>query len=235
MTDKATPHQQTITYSQVVPDMWYSVTATSSAATCMRWFRDRFCAGEMDQAKQQGGSPYTFMGQAAAKSPVGAGGLFFHPYLQGERSPYWDARLRGSFTGISTGHSRGDYIRAVMEGVAFSLRDCRRVLDGLNLPMNEIRLIGGGARDPLWAQIVCDVMGAPMILPTLGDASSGAAMLAGVGVGVFANEREAAQRCVHPAAQLTPRPDAVETYTKLFQKYRKIHDVLAEVYHDTAD
>lgn len=231
-TSEPKPHRQTLTYSHVVPGLWYSVTATNAAATCLRWFRDRFCAGEIEQARGEGRSAFTLMGGAAAKSPPGAGGLFFHPYLQGERSPYWDPQLRASFTGVTTRHERGDFIRAVMEGVAFSLRDCRRVLESMNLPTNEIRLIGGGAKDPLWAQIVCDVMGTPVTLPAYSDASAGAAMLAGVGVGIFGDERDAARRCARAAATLAPRAAEAEIYAGLFQKYRKIHDVLAEVYHD---
>jgi xylulokinase len=234
-TTEPKPHRQTLTYAHVVPGLWYSVTATNAAATCQRWFRDRFCAGEIEQARGEGGSAFTLMSAAAAESPPGAGGLFFHPYLQGERSPYWDPHLRASFTGITTRHERGDFIRAVMEGVAFSLRDCRRVLEALELPTDEIRLIGGGARDPLWAQIVCDVMGTTVTLPAYSDASAGAAMLAGVGVGIFSDEREAARRCGQAAVKLQPRAAEAETYAALFQKYRKIHDVLAEVYHDASD
>ncbi len=232
MTDAPRPHAQTLTYSQVVPGMWYTATATNSAAVSMRWFRDRFCASELDAAARAGGSAYSLMGEAAAKSPIGARGLFFHPYLQGERSPYWDPQLRASFTGITAQHERGDFIRAVMEGVAFSLRDCRRVIDQLNLPVREIRLIGGGAKDPLWAQIVCDVMNVPLTLPAFSDASCGAAMLAGVGVGIFRDERDAVKKCAHNVSQLTPAAAAAESYERLFARYRRIHDVLAEVYHE---
>jgi xylulokinase len=105
----------------------------------------------------------------------------------------------------------------------------------MHLPVHEIRLIGGGAKDPLWAQIVCDVMGTTVTLPAHSDASSGAAMIAGVGVGVFSSEREAVRQCVQPAAELSPRAAEADAYSRLFVKYRKIHDVLAEVYHDVQD
>lgn len=234
MIDRAMPHARTLTYSHVVPGMWYTVTATNAAATCQRWFRDHFCSAEKQQALEQGVSPYQIMGELAAQSPVGAHGLFFHPYLQGERSPYWDHTLRASFTGISMSHTKGDFVRALMEGVAFSLRDCRRVLDDMNLPINEIRLIGGGAKDALWAQIVCDVFATPVVLPANSDASAGAAMLAGVGIGVFADERVAAKKCVQVTSTLTPDADRVAVYAKLFETYRRLHDVLAEIYHETA-
>ena len=229
MTMRAVPGPRTLTYSHVVPGMWYSATATSSAAICLRWLRDNFCEGEKRDGAASGVNAYELMGRAAAESPVGARGIFFHPYLQGERSPYWDSSLRGSFSGLSLAHSRGDLIRAAMEGVAFSLRDCRRVLEEMKLPMNEIRLIGGGSRDPLWAQIVCDVLGTPVILPTHSDASAGSALLAGVGIGIFSDERDAVNRCVRVAAHLQPQPAAAATYDSLFPTYRRIHDLMTDL------
>lgn len=234
MTAEAVPDARTLTYSHVVPGMWYTVTATNAAAICLRWFRDNFCTTEKQLAIKDCVSPYQIMGKLAALSPIGAHGLFFHPYLQGERSPYWDADLRASFTGISMAHNKGDFVRALMEGVAFSLRDCRRVIDDMGLPINEIRLIGGGARDPLWAQIVCDVFGTPVKLPANSDASAGSAMLAGVGVGLFCDVKSAASQCVRLTSELQPQEAQVKTYTELFEKYQKIHDVLADVYRETA-
>ena len=232
MTSRAIPNPKTLTYSHVVPGMWYSVTATNAAAICMRWFRENFCESDKRDGAATGVNPYELMGLLAAKSTAGARGIFFHPYLQGERSPYWDSTLRGSFTGLSMAHTRGDLIRAVMEGVAFSLRDCRRVLDGMKLPITEIRLIGGGAKDPLWAQIVCDVLEVPVNLPTHSDASAGSALLAGVGIGIFSDERDAVNRCVRLSAQLQPQPDAASRYSALFSTYQRIHDAMAAIYPD---
>jgi xylulokinase len=235
MTAEATPHPQTLTYMHVMPGLWYTVTATNAAAVCLRWFRNNFIERNNDEGTNQGQSVYRRMGEEAARSPAGARGLFFHPYLQGERSPYWDSSLRASFTGIGMFHGRSDFVRAVMEGVAFSLRDCRRTIEVMNLPTHDIRLIGGGAKDPLWAQIVCDVMNTPVVLPVHSDASSGAAMLAGVGIGLFTSERHAVDQCVRPKAKLSPHDADAEIYSRLFMKYRQIHDVLANIYHDAHD
>ena len=232
MTDRAVPHANTLTYSHVVPGMWYTVTATNAAATCMRWFRDHFCAEEKQRAIKESLSAYDIMGQMAAEAPPGAHGIMFHPYLQGERSPYWDHLLRASFTGLSMIHTKGDLIRSIMEGVAFSLRDCRRTLDDMGLPVHEVRLIGGGAKDPLWAQIVCDVFAIPLRLPANSDASCGSAMLAGVGIGVFENERAAAKCCVHFDGELSPHPERTAAYARLFETYRRLHDVLSDIYHN---
>ena len=158
-------------------------------------------------------------GEAAASSPIGANGLFFHPYLSGERSPYWDPDLRASFTGFSMSHRKADFSRAVMEGVAFSLRDCARTLEEMVLPINEIRMIGGGARSELWSRIVCDVFGQEIVRPAVCDASFGSALLAGVGVGVFADALDAVAKCLHGGDRIMPDAAAHERYARLFENY----------------
>lgn len=112
------------------------------------------------------------MDAAAAESPVGANGVMFHPYLQGERSPYWDANLRASFTGVSISSTKGDFIRALLEGVAFSLKDCYGVIAEMGLPVGRIFLIGGGARSALWSEIVADVFNVEVAVPSLGTRRS---------------------------------------------------------------
>ncbi len=224
MTSGAHPHPRTLTYSHIVPGMYYSVSATNAAAVCQRWLRDLF------GAEGGGKAAYDAMDSLAAGSPPGANGVFFHPYLQGERSPYWDASLRGSFTGLGMGSSRGDLYRALLEGVAMSLRDCRRLLDELKLPIRELFLIGGGARSALWSRIVCDVCDTPVKLPQPGDASFGACLLAGVGAGVYSDPVQAVRRAGRFGAELTPDPAAAEFYDRHFERYREIHDALAPVY-----
>ena len=114
----------------------------------MRWLRDAFYASQVESC---GGGLYSLIDKEGGSSPIGANGVFFHPYLQGERCPYWDPNLRASFTGVSISSTRGDFARALMEGVAFSLRDCFRTLEEMRLPVKRIFLIGGGARSPLWS------------------------------------------------------------------------------------
>ena len=224
MTDRPVPHRRTLTYSHVMPGMWYTVSATNAAAVCQRWMRDLFPTGRTGKAA------YNFMDELAAASPRGANGVMFHPYLQGERSPYWDADLRGSFTGLGMKTTRGDCYRALLEGVAFSLRDCRGVIEEMRLPVEELFLIGGGARSALWSRIVCDVMAVPVRLPQPGDASFGAALLAGVGAGVYPDPGSAVKRTLRFGAELEPEPEAVEFYQRRFDVYRAIHDALAPVY-----
>jgi len=231
MTAEAHPHPATLTYSHVIPGMWYTVTATNAAALCQRWFRDLCCDKEKAEALERGVSPFQIMGEEAEKSPIGANGVFFHPYLQGERSPYWDANLRASFTGLSIGSGKGDMLRALLEGVAFSLRDCYRTIEEMKLPVNRLFLIGGGARGELWSQIVCDVFNLPASVPAPGDASFGTALLAATGCGRFASAAEAVEHCLTFRRELRPVKDSADKYAELFPRYRAIHDALANIYN----
>ncbi len=231
MTAAAHPHPKTLTYSHVVPGMWYSVSATNAAALCMRWLRDTFYAGgPQSPAAANPPNLYALIDEEASASPVGANGVFFHPYLQGERCPYWDSNLRASFTGVSISSTRGDFARALMEGVAFSLRDCYRTLEEMRLPAKRIFLIGGGARSRLWSEVVANVFNRPAAVPLPGDASFGAALLAGVGAGVFSDEREAVAKCLRIGRTVEPDPGAAAEYEELFNHYRRIHDALAPIY-----
>ena len=277
MTAAAHPHPKTLTYSHIVPGMWYSVSATNAAALCMRWFRDAFYlesdrvglgsgsvglgsgsvglgsgsvglgSGSVGLGSDSVGSDsndtkrlyatlidpkrlYALIDEEAAKSPIGANGVFFHPYLQGERCPYWDANLRASFTGVSISTTRGDFARALMEGVAFSLRDCYRTLEEMRLPVKRIFLIGGGARSKLWSEIVANVFNCTVAVPEPGDASFGACLLAGAGIGLFSDVKDAVVKCLKIGRKVEPDPSTAAQYDHLFTCYRRIHDALAPVY-----
>ena len=182
MTAEAHPFPTTLTYSHVIPGMWYTVSATNAAALCQRWFRDLFCDGEKLEAEKEGINAFEILDRKAAESPLGANGVLFHPYLQGERSPYWDPDLRASFTGVAISSTKGDLIRALLEGVAFSLLDCYGLIREMKLPVKRIFLIGGGAKSRLWSEIVCNVFNLPVRVPIPGDASYGSALLAGTGI-----------------------------------------------------
>ena len=238
MTAEAHPHPKTLTYSHIVPGMWYSVSATNAAALCMRWLRDAFYGewGTGNGKRETGngewgtGNLYGLIDAEAAKSPIGANGVFFHPYLQGERCPYWDSNLRASFTGVSISSTRSDFARALMEGVAFSLRDCYRTLEEMKLPVKRIFLIGGGARSPIWSAIVANVFNRPVSVPKPGDASFGSCLLAGTGIGVFPDVKAAVAKCLRVDRTVEPDPAAAVKYDHLFTCYRRIHDALAPTY-----
>ena len=238
MTAEAHPHPKTLTYAHIVPGMWYSVSATNAAALCMRWLRDTFYLPAIEGNRQPSAaadsvrqpSAYELIDAEAQRSPLGANGVFFHPYLQGERCPYWDPNLRASFAGVSISSTRGDFARALMEGVAFSLRDCYGTLEEMRLPVKRIFLIGGGARSRLWSEIVCNVFNCEVAVPTPGDASFGACLVAGTGVGIFADVKDAVAKCLNVDRTIRPDAAAAKEYDRLYRCYRKIHDALAPVY-----
>lgn len=235
MTSGPRPSPGTLTYSHVVPGLWYTASATSSAAAALKWFKNQFGFEYEIQARSFPSHVYKYIDTLVGESPPGSRGLIFHPYLSGERAPYWDPYLRASFTGISTYHSRADFARSVMEGVAFSLKDCFRLIEDMNLEVKEFLLIGGGAQSDVWGQIVSDVFGKTVRRPKQTDASFGSALLAGVAMGVFFSENEAVQRCVNIDREFTPNPDTHKFYQRQFQLYRNIHDRLESIYQSMAN
>ena len=156
----------------------------------------------------------------------------FHPYLNGELTPYNDPELRGSYTGISASHTTAHFTRATLEGVAMSLRDCMATLNDLGVTMGRVRIIGGGAKGKLWRQIVADILGLPLEKVKVDDSSFGSAMLAAVGLGWFKSYAEAAEKCIEIESVSTPNPEHQAIYDKMFIKYKKIHDALAPIYHE---
>lgn len=236
MSDKPHPIPKGFNYPHAVEGLWYVMAATNSCASANRWTRDTLGQWEVDAAAQGGKSAFQRMDEEAAKAPVGADGLFFHPYLLGERAPYFEPSLRASFVGATMGHQKSHFYRAVLEGIAYSLLDAMQVLADLGLPFKDLRIIGGGAKSPLWRKIVADVMGMQVMVPRAGDASFGSALIAGVGIGLFPDLRTAAERCVRFDEPITPDGKNHEQYARFFSLYREIHDALAPVekrIHDT--
>jgi xylulokinase len=234
ITDRAYPHPQLVNYPHVLPGLWYPGTATKACAASYRWYRDVLGEYETDVAAKTGSNAYELMDRAAMEIAPGAEGLFYHPYLLGELTPYADPCLRGSFTGITAHHTKAHFNRAVLEGVAYSLRDCIGVLSNLEVRMEEFRIIGGGARSDVWRQIVSDVLGIAVLKVETDDSSFGAAMLAGVGAGLFAGFDEAVARCVRTASLTEPNERNHCQYERLFPIYQEIHDGLAPVYYKLA-
>lgn len=163
--------------------------------------------------------------------PAGAGGLLFHPYLNGERSPYWDPRLHADFVGMTMNHGREHLSRAVYEGIAFSIRDCFEVFRAKGVAFDQARIIGGGARSATWRQIVADVLGLPVELPNSSDASFGAALIAGAGIGVYPDVVTAVRQTVRPLARHEPVAADAATYDQLFRLYKDAQAALAPVNH----
>lgn len=216
-------------YPHILPGLYYTATGTNSCASSHRWVRDTLFQPSGGTA--DGAAVFAEMDRLAGTVAPGSGGLLFHPYLQGERAPYWDPLLRADFVGLTMQHGRAEIARAVYEGIACSIRDLVEQARGLGQQVGEVRLIGGGAKSAVWRQIIADVTGLSLSLPGNGDASFGAALIAGVGVGLFPDPRAAVQACVTTVARAEPDPARQAVYDELFGLYRETQQALAPINH----
>ncbi|NYF79978.1 xylulokinase [Granulicella arctica] len=206
------------TFCHAAPGLWHVMGVTNGAGLSLRYFRDTFAPE----------SSYDALTALAAKVPAGSDGLFWTPYLFGERTPHLDAQARAAFVGITASHTRGHFVRAVLEGVAFSLRDTLTLFAELGIPVGEIRLGGGGARGPLWRQVQADVYGQPVkLLEAEEGGAFGAALLAGTGVGAWPSVEAACAATVRIAETIQPVDAAVMEVA--YKEYRKIYPALREI------
>jgi xylulokinase len=214
-----------------VPGKWTVMSCTQSAGLSLKWLRDTCCAPEERQAHARGADVYGIMDEAAAQAPIGAEKLLFLPYLMGERSPHPDPDCRGVFFGLSAMHGRAHLIRAVMEGVAFSQRECVDVFREMGVPVEDMTVTGGGGRSALWRQMLADLYGCPVqTLKADEGAALGAALLAGVGAGVYADVEQAADAVVQKNASQPPDQAASEAYAPYFELYKRLYRDLYDDY-----
>ena len=205
--------------AHALPQRWYLMGVTQAAGLSLRWLRDTFLPG----------TPYTQLVPEAEASPPGSRGLLWLPYLQGERTPHLDVDARGALVGLTTAHGRSDIVRAVLEGVAFSLRDAAQAIQRVGAPAHRFKLAGGGARSPLWRQIVADVFNAPMQVEPEGRGPAfGAALLGAVAAGLFVSVEEAVQATAAPCATVTPNAADAAGLEATYARYRDLYPALAE-------
>jgi xylulokinase len=202
-----------LNYRHVLDGLWYPGTASKFAASAYRWLRDLFHPAA-------GGDIYRRMDEAAAQVPAGAHGLIFHPHLMGQWAPHWDDRLRGDFLGLTVRHGPGHLMRAVLEGVAFGLRDALAAMEDGGLAAGEIRLIGQGSKSALWRRIVANVLDRPLAVPAQPDASFGAGLITGMGVNLVDRSADAVEDRITYEAQIAPEPELAAVYDRLFDIYR---------------
>ncbi len=202
------------TFCHAVENKWHVMGVTQGAGLSLRWFRDQFGAAEVAEAERQKREPYDLIIQQAEKIPEGSEGLLWFPYLMGERTPHLDAAARGAWFGLTAAHTRGHLIRAILEGVAFSLRDSLEIFRELKIPLTEVRLSGGGSRNALWRQIQADIYGQTLVTLNTSEGSAyGAALLAMVGAGIHSKIEDACHRSIQLREKIAPRPAARESTT----------------------
>jgi xylulokinase len=217
-----------LNYRHVVDGLWYPGTASKYAASAFRWLREWLWRDDGNAAI------YPRMDEVAASVPAGSQGVLFHPHLMGEWAPHWDEKLRGDFLGLTVRHGRAHITRAVLEGVAFALRDALTEIESLGLSTHDIRLIGQGANSDLWAAIVCNVINRPLMIPQHADAAFGAALITAMGAGMISPEPTAVEKVIHMRMRIDPDPELAATYDALFEIYREadtaLHLISARLY-----
>lgn len=207
---------------------WISFGILDAGGGSLRWFRDTFAKPEVAEARMKSLSPYDLLAAEAAGTPPGAEGLFYLPYLLGERT-LGSAASRGVFFGLTTRHSRGHCVRAIMEGVTYDLRQTLDLIEQEGAASAEIRAIAGGARSPLWCQIKADIYRKRILtLRNFEGGVVGGAILAGLGIGMYGGVVEAARRVVGVDREFTPGPAEAERYERRYRFFRRLHDRFQE-------
>jgi len=211
-----------------VPGKWHVMGVMLSAGGSLRWFRDALCQNQKAVAAETGADPYEYITAAAARIPIGAEGLTFLPYLTGERTPHKDPHAKGAFVGLSLRHTRAHMARAVLEGVAFGMRDSLDIIREMGVAIEQVRASGGGARSSLWRQIQADVNKAPLVLINVDEGPAyGAALLATVATGMFTSVEEACDATIRVVDSCAPDADRSRQYDAWFAEYQAAYRALA--------
>jgi len=212
-------------FCHAVPGMWHFMGVMLSAAGSLQWYRDTLAAD----------TEFSDLLKSVADVPAGSEGLYFMPYLTGERTPHPDPLARGAFIGLTTRHTQAHMTRAVLEGVAYGLKDSFTLIDNVGLPDNfEVRISGGGARSPVWQQIIADILGAPLVNVTTTEGGAfGAALLAAVGIEAFPNVAKACQETIETGIVVEPGPDRT-AYAGQYAAYQALYPSLKAFFRQLA-
>lgn len=217
------------TFCHAVRGKWHMMGVNLSAGGSLQWFRNELCKADVEKAKQQNVEIYDVLTKEAEAVPPGSQGLFFLPYLSGERTPHADPDARGCFVGLTLAHGRGHLIRAILEGVTYALRDSLNIIEGLGVPVDQIRASGGGSRSPLWRQIQADMFGRPVVtINTEEGPAYGVALLAAVGAGAFKNVQEACKATIRVVKKTSAQPAAKAHYDRAFPIYQQLYRSLKD-------
>ncbi len=211
------PQGRVHTFCHAVPGKWHVMGVTQGAGLSLQWFRNQLAPD----------ATYDQLMLEAAQSPAGAQGLYWLPYLMGERTPHLDASARGGWMGLTARHKRADLIRAVIEGVSYSQRDCLNIIEELGVKVNSARASGGGAKSPFWRQVLADILNKPVVtLETQEGSAFGAAVLAMTGTGAFSSVPEACRAVVREVSSIQPSPADAGLYARGHRTYQALYPAL---------
>jgi xylulokinase len=215
------PQGRVHTFCHAVRDKWHVMGVTQGAGLSLQWLRNQLAPG----------AAYEALTEEAATAPAGSQGLFWLPYLMGERTPHLDPQARGGWIGLTAKHTRADLIRAVIEGVCYSQKDCLDAVEQLGVAVSSVRASGGGARSPFWRQILADVFGKRVArLETQEGSAYGAGLLAMVGTGEYASIPEACAATIREADSVEPRALEAALYARAHGVYRGLYPALRPLF-----
>jgi xylulokinase len=213
------------TFCHAVKGAWHVMGVTQGAGLSLQWFRNQLAPG----------TDYEALTAEAATAPAGSQGLYWLPYLMGERTPHLDALARGGWIGLTAKHKRADLIRALLEGVSYSQKDCLDIIEQIGVSLESVRVSGGGARSPFWRQMLADVFDRRVVtLQTQEGSAYGAALLALVGTGVYASVPEVTKAAIREVDSVSPHSDAVRIYAAGHTVYQSLFPALKAFYHQPA-
>jgi len=213
------------TFCHAVKGAWHVMGVTQGAGLSLQWFRNQLAPG----------TDYDVLTAEAATAPAGSQGLYWLPYLMGERTPHLDASARGGWIGLTAKHKRADLIRALLEGVSYSQKDCLDIIEQIGVTLESVRASGGGARSPFWRQMLADVFDKRVVtLQTQEGSAYGAALLALVGTGVYASVPEVTRAAIHEVDSVSPHSDAVRIYASGHAVYQSLYPALKAFYQQPA-
>ena len=215
-----------ISYPYCGGPFWLSQAATNTCATAVAWSRDVLSSTDAV-------SDFSDWSRLASQSPPGANGVMFHPYLSGERCPYWDADLRASFTGLSLHSKKSDMARAVYEGTAYALRDAARVIEAEGIRVDEVKVVGGGANSQVWLQTIANVFDCPVLPMTHADSSAGAGLYTLVGLGEFSGFGQVPENVLgsEVAREVLPEADRRAFFKEQLERYRFVQEHVSAISH----
>lgn len=214
-----------------VPGAWHVMGVTQSAGLSLKWMKDNFCQDYVSKAEEEGMDVYDLINQAVEEIPAGSKRLIYLPYLMGERTPHLDSDCRGVFFGLSAMHTKAHLLRAVMEGVAYSLCDCNDILREMGIQADEMMACGGGGKSLAWRQMLSSLYGCRVQTVKQSEGPAlGAAILAGVGCKLYESVEKACESLIQPETACCPQEDQAEIYVKYHELYKRLYESLKEDY-----
>jgi xylulokinase len=223
------PQGRVHTMCHAVPGKWCVFGCMLAAGGSYQWFRNQLGQAEVAEAKKKKVDPYVLLTAQAESAPAGSEGLFFLPYLTGERCPHPDPLARAGWVGITARTTRPMMIRSLLEGVTYGMRDAIEIMRQMGIPISQVRASGGGARSDFWQQLQADIYKAPLVLTNSSEGGAyGVAILAGVGTGVWKSVEEACKASIKQTKKVSPKKKSSDLYDRCYTEYGKLYPALKD-------